>query len=97
MRRTDRTGQQKTHVSNPLARGVRDRYALPPEWGNGITHVAEGEIEAGNPNITSWGTASPETTPSGTYSGGAPEMTIRNSTTNVKNLRVSELEYEEDR
>ena len=77
--------------------GARDRYALPPEWGNGITQVAEGEIEAWNPNITSWGTATSETTPSGTYGGGAPEITIRNSTSNVRNLRVSELEYEKNR
>ena len=76
--------------------GVRDRYALPPEWGNGITQLAEGQIEAGNPNITSWGFASPETTASGTFRGGASEMTIRNSLANVKNLRISDLEYEED-
>ncbi len=39
---------------------IRDRYALPPMWGNAVTRLAIGYVEAGNPNITTWGTASPE-------------------------------------
>jgi RHS repeat-associated protein len=73
---------------------VRDRYALPPEWGNDVTKVMTGEIEAGSPNITSWGTAGSETTTSGTYDGGAPEMTIRNSMAAVKNIKYGDLNFD---
>jgi RHS repeat-associated protein len=70
---------------------IRDRYALSPEW-NAVTKLAIGEIEAGNPNITGWGTAEPKKTPSGEYNGGAPEMTIRDSLKNVKLFKIEPLD-----
>jgi RHS repeat-associated protein len=70
---------------------IRDRFAVAPEF-NAITKLAVGEIAAGNPNITSWGTASSQQTPSGVFNGGGPEMTIRNSLQNVEITSVQPLQ-----
>jgi RHS repeat-associated protein len=75
---------------------VRDRYALPPQWGNSLERVAIGTIDAGNPNITSWSTASPERAQGVTYRGGAPEVTIRNSLRNVRNITVTDTNFDRD-
>lgn len=73
---------------------IRDEYALPPKWGNTITDVAIGQIEAGNPAITSWGTATPEKEGDVTYEGGAPEMTIRDSLKNIRNIKREKLKVD---
>jgi len=72
---------------------VRERYALAPHWGNTVEEVMIGQIEAGNPNITSWSTAVPEPDEGRTWRGGAPELTIRNSLQKVRNIRRERTNY----